>query len=86
MLLPMMGTDLVFVEVKTRRNMSFGYPSEAVDSRKQAKLVRAARNYLADRNLGEVDARFDIVEVFFENGKPVKIEVVKGAFAEDWCA
>ncbi|MDH7481641.1 MAG: YraN family protein [Armatimonadota bacterium] len=77
------GSDLVFIEVKARRGTSFGYPSEAVDSLKQAKLIRSAEIYLADRNLGEVGARFDIVEVYFEKGKLVRIEVIKGAFMED---
>lgn len=73
--------DLVFVEVKTRRSSSFGYPSEAVDSRKQCKLIRAARGYLLEKDLGEIDCRFDIVEVYFMNGSSVTVEVMKGAFS-----
>lgn len=38
--------ELVFVEVKTRTNTSYGYPEEAVDSRKQAHLVSSAQAYL----------------------------------------
>ena len=75
--------DLVFVEVKSRRNTSFGYPSEAVDSRKQRKLALSGEQYLIDRDLGEIDCRFDIAEVYFINGSPVKVEVVRGAFSAD---
>ena len=32
------GETLVFIEVKTRSNNAFGYPFEAVDSRKKHKL------------------------------------------------
>ena len=73
--------DLVFVEVKTRRGNDFGYPSEAVDHRKQAKLIRTGQNYLIKKNLGEIDCRFDIVEVYYLDGQPVRVEVIKGAFS-----
>lgn len=72
--------DLVFVEVKSRRSKSFGFASESVDSRKQHKLILSAQQYLIDRDLGEIDSRFDVVEVYFESGKPVQIEAIKGAF------
>ncbi len=58
------GGLLVFVEVKTRRNRIAGSPAEAVDRRKQDRLVRLARAYLACRRGGaNDDCRFDIVAV-----------------------
>ncbi|MCL6628515.1 MAG: YraN family protein, partial [Armatimonadetes bacterium] len=36
--------DLVFVEVKTRRNAKFGYPSESVNLKKQQKIIRTAQH------------------------------------------
>jgi putative endonuclease len=39
---------LVFVEVKTRTNASFGYPEEAVDERKLGHLISSAQAYLLD--------------------------------------
>lgn len=36
------GTDLVIVEVKTRRTEWFGHPFDAVDSRKRDRLWRLA--------------------------------------------
>ena len=75
--------DLVFVEVKTRRSKSFGCPSESVDSRKQRKLISSGRQYLIERDLGEIDCRFDVAEVYFLDGQPVKVEVIKGAFSAD---
>lgn len=74
------GGDLVFVEVKSRRSIRAGYPSEAVDSRKQRKMVLAAESYIAERDLGDADCRFDIVEVYFTVGSPVRLEVIKHAF------
>jgi len=40
-------TDLVVVEVKTRRGEGFGHPFEAIDSRKRARLWRLAMAWSA---------------------------------------
>ena len=37
---------LVFIEVKTRQTLRYGYPAAAVDFRKQQKIIRAATWYL----------------------------------------
>ena len=41
-LVAMDGSYLVFVEVKYRRDQHAGHPAEAVDARKQRKIVRTA--------------------------------------------
>lgn len=58
------GSDgcLVFVEVKTRKNDNYGYPSEYVDAKKQSRLRNTALLYCG----GEVYMRFDIIEVYYE--------------------
>ena len=40
------GASIVFVEVKTRRGSSFGWPEQAVTARKRAHLLAAAQSYL----------------------------------------
>jgi|SRR5690606_7015196 len=55
---------LVFVEVKTRSGHAFGLPYEFVDAAKQAKLVRAANQYIAAHRYGG-EIRFDIVSVLY---------------------
>lgn len=40
------GASIVFVEVKTRRSSSFGWPEQAVTARKRAHLLAAAQSYL----------------------------------------
>ena len=54
---------LVFIEVKTRRDETFGRPSSAVNRRKQAVLSRAALRYMARLKQRPPHFRFDIVEV-----------------------
>lgn len=77
------GGDLVFVEVKTRRSDIDSSASEAVDSRKRSKIVRSAVEYLCERDLGEIGCRFDVAEVYLVNGKPVTVEIIKGAFSAE---
>lgn len=53
---------LVFVEVKTRCEDSLFLPREAVDKRKQLRIIKAAGQYLASNKTG-LQPRFDVVEV-----------------------
>ena len=79
------GEDLVFVEVKAgRAGSAFGpeRPVLAVDRRKQARLRRLAREWLAGSRLGGVGAlRFDVVGVLFDRGgRLVDFEHIRDAF------
>ncbi len=58
------GRYLVFVEVKYRHSSASGYPEEAVDSRKQARIRHAASYYLYSRHYPEdTPCRFDVVAI-----------------------
>jgi putative endonuclease len=73
---------LVFVEVKTRKSMEFGSPSEAVDREKQRHMSRAALDYLRLLHNPRVHFRFDIVEVIMcdDARKPGDIRLIQNAF------
>ena len=73
------GGDLVFVEVKTRTGHSFGSPEEAVDQRKQRRLVRLARAYLQKRRWEDRSCRFDVVAVLLIPGERERVRVVRDA-------
>ena len=77
------GPALVFVEVKTRRGGRFGRPVEAVDRRKQKKLVRLALAYTARRGLSDTPLRFDVVGVEVPSEGRPSIRVYRNAFGED---
>jgi len=72
-------STIVFIEVKTRTHEGFGSPIEAVDLRKQRQVQRAAQQYLTDHRLHDRDARFDVVGVWWDNGR-IHCELVKNAF------
>ena len=68
---------LVFVEVKTRtydeKNIArFGGASAAVDHRKQANLVLAAKNYLPSYKK-QRRVRFDVIEVYVSKDSPTHV-------------
>ena len=68
---------LLFVEVKTRSNTSYGRPVDAVTAQKQLFLTRAAQGYLNIHKDPDARTRFDVVEVYT---KPLRIVHLPGAF------
>jgi putative endonuclease len=64
------GDLLVFVEVRTRATAAFGGPEETVGTRKQRRVVAAARDYLAQRRGPPKAARFDVIAVVDGPGGP----------------
>jgi len=74
------GEVLVFVEVKARRTEALGGAGQAVDGRKQARLIRLAARYLARRRLRQPPCRFDVVLCTGGTDKPEAIEHIENAF------
>jgi putative endonuclease len=70
---------VVFVEVKTRTGHRFGTPLEAVEFRKQRKMIQAAQFFLAEKRLQHRDARFDVVGVSWAGREPF-VEHIENAF------
>ena len=72
---------LVFVEVKTRKNESYGRPFSAVNKEKRKRLSRAAVAYLKKRHIEPDHIRFDVVEVLGEPaGDAPEIRHIENAF------
>ena len=70
---------IVFVEVKTRTGHGFGSPFEAVEFRKQQKMIQAAQYFLNEKKLHQRDARFDVVGISWPGGEPL-VEHIENAF------
>jgi putative endonuclease len=71
------GREVVFVEVKTRRNRLYGDPEEAVDYRKLQSLRLAINHYIKYRHLNS-DVRLDIISIVGMMGSEPEIEHIKG--------
>lgn len=71
--------EIVFVEVKTRRNNLFGEPQSAVDNKKVKNVKRAANAYMAYHRVAR-SPRFDIIAVTGTDDSNVEIMHFPGAF------
>ncbi len=78
------GKCLVFVEVRARGSIEFGFPQETVVEKKRKKLCTAARWYLQKNRIDPDDCRFDVVAVLMEDERDdPRVEVIKDAFRPD---
>lgn len=64
-----LDNELVFIEVKSRSNLKFGYPSEAVNNRKIKKIVDTSKYYILRNNLYNTPIRFDVIEIYLNENK-----------------
>ena len=74
------GDVLVFVEVKARSNIRHGLPVEAVNLRKQKKIIEAAGVFLQDENFFDCACRFDVLEIYFNGERVEEINHIENAF------
>ncbi len=77
------GKTVVFIEVKSRKTERFGEPQAAVGLQKQKKISMVAQNYLKEKKLNNVKARFDVVAVRLLPQGP-KIELIRNAFESSY--
>lgn len=68
-----------FIEVKTRRSLKKGLPRESVNYSKQKKIIMGATFYLKGTGQMNSRVRFDVVEVYVNDGK-VDFYLIKNAF------
>ncbi len=71
---------VAFVEVKTRRDDTFGSPVESVNFYKTKQIAKVSEAYIIKNGLmGHINVRFDIIGIDHENGSP-KIDHIEDAF------
>jgi len=69
---------LVFAEVRLRRDARFGGAAESITAAKRARIVAAARLFLAGRP--EASCRFDVL--LLDSLSPARVQWIRNAFAE----
>jgi putative endonuclease len=62
------GGRFIFVEVKTRSNLRFGTPEEAVTRKKQEHLIAVAQIYISSKNINDTQWQIDVLAVEGEPG------------------
>ena len=74
------GEYLCFIEVKYRKNLGKGHPLEAVDHRKQQKIIQTAGVYMAGHHTSPLQKiRFDVVSILGD-----EVSLYKNAFGNGW--
>ena len=77
---------VVFVEVKARSGVRFGFPEEAVTSVRRRRYERIAGYYLSDHVFEDARVRFDIVAILvLEPSNRLYIRHHINAFGSDFC-
>nr|WP_281184068.1 YraN family protein [Trichlorobacter lovleyi] len=71
---------IVFVEVKTRRSLTYGLPQLAVTPRKQHQISKGALAWLSRNRRHDCPARFDVIAVLLQDGVAPRIEHIPNAF------
>ena len=71
---------LVFCEVKSRTGLSCGTGAEAVDGRKQRRILRTALLYMQHFRKSGCLCRFDVIEVFLAASDRQSVHHIPNAF------
>ena len=71
---------LVFVEVKTRRDLTYGVPQLAVTPFKQRQISKAALTWIALHKQHDQNARFDVIAILLDAAGNHQVEHIINAF------
>jgi len=78
------GEYTCFVEVRLRKNNSFGSPADSINDGKRQRIIKTAQLYAIEKGIFDTPMRFDVVlinAVAEENSlKNVRLEIIKDAF------
>ncbi|MFV0426235.1 MAG: YraN family protein [Beutenbergiaceae bacterium] len=72
------GSELVFVEVKTRTSTAYGHPAEAVTPAKLARIRGLAALWLREHDEHAEQVRIDVVAILLVGGTRVRLEHLRG--------
>lgn len=77
------GSEVVFIEVKTRRGAGFGAPEESITYAKRVRLRRSAFAWMDRSRLGDMPYRIDVIAVTVgAPGAPARIEHFENAVGD----
>ena len=72
--------EIVFVEVKLRTSLKYGYPEDAVTEGKKQQIFKAAEAWLYERKMDGSPARFDVISILSKSPTEHKIKHFENAF------
>ena len=75
---------LVFIEVRTKKSLSFGTPEESITPAKMERLRAIAEHYRQTHDNLPPQWRIDVVAVELDRkNKPSRMELIENAVADD---
>jgi putative endonuclease len=78
------GSDLVFVEVKSRQGQAAGGPEESVTGRKGAHIRAAAAAYVQQHPDAPPNQRIDVVVLELDRkGRVLRVEQIENAIEDE---
>lgn len=73
------GSEVIFIEVKTRSGVDYGYPEEAVNKAKQIKWRGAAMAFTLRYPQLPINIRFDVIALILaKNGDILSLKHYEG--------
>jgi putative endonuclease len=78
------NSTLVFIEVRTKNNVTFGIPEESITPIKATHLIRTAYYYRQKHKKLPESWRIDLLAIELdEKGKPLRINLINHAIEEE---
>jgi len=68
---------IVFIEVKTRRNTTFGRPIESINTNKIRHLIKTINFYINENKLFNYNFRIDAIEIIFDKDNKIHINHIE---------
>lgn len=67
------GRNLIFTEVKTRTNLKYGDPLEAINRSKVTRIKKVASLYIANNKLSAYSPSFNVISIIIDRSFIKKI-------------
>lgn len=77
------GNEIIFVEVKTRKQIRYGNGAESVNYYKKNHIYKVAEFYTYIYQLYERPISFDVIEVYLFDDKETRVAHMKNAIIEN---
>lgn len=78
------GEYTCFIEVRLRKNNSFGSPADSIDEGKRRRIINAAKHYAVSKHIYDTPMRFDVVLINATADKNklknINLQIIKDAF------
>lgn len=73
------NNELIFIEVKTRKNLKYGFPAEAITKNKINHIILCSKYYIYLNKLENYNVCYDAIEIYLYNNT-YRINHIKNAF------